>query len=90
MEAMKAGMLVPVSTTIDLTVERMLKDSGKKFVINGFPKAMDQVKAWAERIPITTVVHLSCSSDTAQVRSAFRLTRRRHEKRIAGRAIATR
>ena len=72
METMKAGMLVPVSTTIDLVVDRILKHSGKKFVINGYPKAIDQVKAWEERIPVSAVMHLSCSRETSQVRSALR------------------
>jgi adenylate kinase family enzyme len=72
METMKAGKLVPVSTTIDLIVDRMLKHSGKKFVINGYPKAIDQAKAWKERIPVSAVVHLSCSGETSQVRSASR------------------
>ena len=82
MEAMKAGMLVPVSTTIDLVVDRMRKHSGKKFVINGYPKAIDQVKAWEERIPVSAVVHLSCSAQTSQVRSASRNGRRQPIARL--------
>ena len=41
---MKEGALVPTGVTVKLLREAMLRSGGTKFLIDGFPRAVEQVQ----------------------------------------------
>ena len=52
----KAGSLVSTSIVLRLLSEAMDKDGGSRFIIAGFPRAMDQVAQFEEQIGKSTLV----------------------------------
>ncbi|KAL3701058.1 hypothetical protein R1sor_019080 [Riccia sorocarpa] len=66
---MKEGKLVPVEITLGL-IEKAMKASGKKlFLIDGFPRAIDQAKAFEAKIcRPDKVLFLECPKEVMQQR----------------------
>ncbi|KAL2623087.1 hypothetical protein R1flu_003292 [Riccia fluitans] len=66
---MKEGKLVPMDITLGL-IEKAMKASGKKlFLIDGFPRAIDQAKAFEAKIcRPDKVVFLECPKEVMQQR----------------------
>jgi len=45
--AMKEGALVPTGVTVGLLRGAMLRSGGARFLIDGFPRAVEQVRPWS-------------------------------------------
>ena len=61
---MKEGKLVPFETTLALLQSAMLKSTKKTFLIDGFPRAMEQATRFEEDIqPCTAVLYFECSEE---------------------------
>jgi hypothetical protein len=60
-EMMKEGQLVPMSVTITLLKNAMILSGGKFFLVDGFPRALDQAEAFEKDImPCKTVLFFDC------------------------------
>ena len=44
----KEGKIVPVEVTVKLILAAMEQNPGKKFLIDGFPRSMDNKDGWFE------------------------------------------
>jgi hypothetical protein len=44
---MKEGALVPTGVTVGLLRGAMLRSGGARFLIDGFPRAVEQVRPWS-------------------------------------------
>ena len=61
---MKEGKLVPVETTLALLQSAMLKSDKKTFLIDGFPRAIEQASRFeAEIQPCSAVLCFECSEE---------------------------
>ena len=49
---MKEGKLVPVEVTIKLLKDAMLASDGSVFLIDGFPRALDQADVFEKQVCI--------------------------------------
>lgn len=47
---MKEGKLVPMDVTIGLLKDAMVKSGGSVFLIDGFPRALDQAEAFEAQV----------------------------------------
>lgn len=47
---MKEGKLVPVAVTIGLLKDAMIASDGSVFLIDGFPRAMDQAEVFEKQV----------------------------------------
>ncbi len=47
---MSAKKLVPDNIVVDLLKEAMQKSTGKKFILDGFPKTTEQAKLWESTV----------------------------------------
>ena len=47
---MKEGKLVPMGVTVGLLKQHMLKSSGSKFLVDGFPRAVDQAELFEQKV----------------------------------------
>lgn len=47
---MKEGKLVPMDVTIGLLKDAMIKSGGSVFLIDGFPRALDQAEAFETQV----------------------------------------
>ena len=66
---MRDGKLVPMDITIGLIKAAMVKSGGTKFLIDGFPRAMDQALLFEEKVGVcSTVLFFDCPLDTMQER----------------------
>ncbi len=60
-EMMKEGQLVPMSVTITLLKNAMIASGGKIFLVDGFPRALDQAEAFEKDImPCKAVLFFDC------------------------------
>lgn len=50
---MKEGKLVPMDVTIGLLKDAMVKSGGSIFLIDGFPRALDQAEAFESQVCYT-------------------------------------
>ncbi|GMH33803.1 hypothetical protein BSKO_01637 [Bryopsis sp. KO-2023] len=68
-ELMTQGKLVPMDVTIGLLKKAMIESGAKNFLIDGFPRALDQAKAFAEQVKeCEMVLFLDCPEDVMQKR----------------------
>ncbi|KAH9307246.1 hypothetical protein KI387_035157, partial [Taxus chinensis] len=66
---MAEGKLVPVDITLELLKNAMDKSKNKMFLIDGFPRAVDQAKAFEDKIcKPSKVLYLECSSEIMEKR----------------------
>ena len=66
---MAEGKLVPMEVTIALLREAMLKSENKKFLIDGFPRALDQAVAFEDAImPCSYILYFDCPLETMEAR----------------------
>ena len=66
---MKEGKLVPMETTIGLLKDAMIASGGSTFLIDGFPRALDQAEAFEAGIqPCDTVLFFDCSEEAMRER----------------------
>eukprot|EP00955_Chlamydomonas_euryale_P064802 359079-Chlamydomonas_euryale.AAC.6 len=66
---MKEGKLVPQSVTIMLLKNAMIKSGGKLFLIDGFPRALDQAETFETSImPCKGVLFFDCPEDEMEKR----------------------
>ena len=47
---MKEGKLVPMETTLGLLKDAMIASGGSAFLIDGFPRALDQAEAFEAQV----------------------------------------
>lgn len=74
-EIMKSGALVPDEVTIELVKERISKDDCKKgFILDGFPRTVNQAEALKNISEIDTVVLVELSNDIIIERLSARRT----------------
>ncbi|KAJ3077107.1 bifunctional uridylate/adenylate kinase [Podochytrium sp. JEL0797] len=60
----KEGQIVPMEITISLLHAAMKSSGGKRFLIDGFPRAIDQgIKFEEEIVPAEMVLYYSCPED---------------------------
>jgi len=68
-EIMKEGKLVPTEVTLGLIRKAMAQAEQKTFIIDGFPRAVDQGEAFEAAIkPCEFVLFLDCPKETMQER----------------------
>eukprot|EP00879_Flechtneria_rotunda_P010196 GHRR01010659.1.p1 GENE.GHRR01010659.1~~GHRR01010659.1.p1 ORF type:complete len:366 (+),score=147.50 GHRR01010659.1:558-1655(+) len=68
-QIMKEGKLVPMEVTIALIRNAMIKSGAKDFLIDGFPRAMDQAHAFEEMIqPCKLVLAFDCPEEVMEQR----------------------
>ena len=66
---MKEGKLVPMETTVGLLKAHMKKCGGQKFLIDGFPRAVDQAVLFEEKVgTCKKVLFFDCPLETMQER----------------------
>jgi adenylate kinase family enzyme len=66
---MKEGKLVPMETTISLLKNALVASGGNIFLIDGFPRALDQAHAFESAIqPCETVLFFDCSEEVMRER----------------------
>ena len=66
---MKEGKLVPMEITIKLLKDAMLKSENKKFLIDGFPRALDQAVAFEDSVmPCSYILYFDCPLATMEAR----------------------
>ncbi|KAI8475055.1 MAG: adenylate kinase-domain-containing protein [Monoraphidium minutum] len=66
---MKEGKLVPMEVIIGLLRSAMVKSGAREFLIDGFPRAMDQALRFEEMIkPGDKVVFFDCSEEVMEAR----------------------
>ncbi|KAJ9533489.1 hypothetical protein QJQ45_026564, partial [Haematococcus lacustris] len=66
---MKEGKLVPVAVTIQLLKNAMISSGGKTFLIDGFPRAMDQAEEFESSIrPAEVVLFFDCPEEEMKKR----------------------
>ncbi|KAG2449012.1 hypothetical protein HYH02_005766 [Chlamydomonas schloesseri] len=66
---MKEGKLVPVAVTLNLLKRDMLASGGKFFLIDGFPRALDQAEQFESSImPCKTVLFFDCPEEEMEKR----------------------
>jgi len=53
---MKEGKLVPTDVTVRLLREAMQKSSNEKFLIDGFPRAIDQAETFEKDVKLPELV----------------------------------
>jgi adenylate kinase family enzyme len=58
---MKEGKLVPMETTIALLKDAMLKSDKKTFLIDGFPRALDQAHAFEKQVRCLVCLTNQCT-----------------------------
>lgn len=74
-QILASGKLVPVELTIKLLNERISKDDFKKgFILDGFPRSLEQAKELDKITRIDQVVEISISDEEAVRRLSGRLT----------------
>lgn len=59
---MKEGKIVPMEITIALLEQAMRESGAKRFLIDGFPRAMDQAIKFEDDVSSTTDSCLDCLS----------------------------
>eukprot|EP01138_Halocafeteria_seosinensis_P007411 gb/GECG01007576.1/.p1 GENE.gb/GECG01007576.1/~~gb/GECG01007576.1/.p1 ORF type:complete len:1604 (+),score=244.01 gb/GECG01007576.1/:1-4812(+) len=63
------GQLVPTKTVLDVLMRALHNSHFRTFVIDGFPRAMDQVDEFESRVGVPSVVlYLDCSDDEMRER----------------------
>lgn len=63
-ELMKEGALVPMHVTIQLLKNAMIKSKKSNFLIDGFPRAVDQAEAFESGIkPCKSVLFFDCPGE---------------------------
>ncbi|KAG2444708.1 hypothetical protein HXX76_001452 [Chlamydomonas incerta] len=66
---MKEGKLVPVAVTLNLLKRDMIASGGKFFLIDGFPRALDQAAQFESSImPCKTVLFFDCPEEEMEKR----------------------
>ncbi|KAJ9533894.1 hypothetical protein QJQ45_026979 [Haematococcus lacustris] len=66
---MKEGRLVPVAVTIQLLKNAMISSGGKTFLIDGFPRALDQAEVFEKDIGLPKcVLFFDCPEEEMQKR----------------------
>lgn len=66
---MKEGKLVPMVVPITLLKNAMIKSGGKLFLIDGFPRAVDQGQAFESNIAVAkAVIFFDCPEDEMEKR----------------------
>ena len=66
---MKEGKLVPVAVTLNLLKRDMIASGGKFFLIDGFPRALDQAEQFESSImPCKTVLFFDCPEEEMEKR----------------------
>ena len=66
---MKEGKLVPVAVTLNLLKKAMIESGGKFFLIDGFPRALDQAEQFESSImPCKTVLFFDCPEEEMEKR----------------------
>ena len=66
---MKEGKLVPMETTIALLKDAMVASGGATFLIDGFPRALDQAHAFEATVrPCDRVLFFECSEEVMRAR----------------------
>ncbi|KAI3632380.1 hypothetical protein MIR68_009486 [Amoeboaphelidium protococcarum] len=61
----REGQIVPMEITISLLEQAMKESGGQKFLIDGFPRKMDQALKFEEQIcPSSLVLYFDCSEGT--------------------------
>lgn len=68
-DIMKEGKLVPMEVTIGLLKASMLESGAKIFLIDGFPRAVEQAAAFAQQIKeCTAVLSFECTEQAMRER----------------------
>ncbi|GLC43368.1 hypothetical protein PLESTM_001463500 [Pleodorina starrii] len=68
-ELMKEGKLVPVAVTLNLLKKAMIESGGKFFLIDGFPRALDQAEQFESSImPCKAVLFFDCPEEEMEKR----------------------
>eukprot|EP00877_Chromochloris_zofingiensis_P005325 jgi/Chrzof1/14794/Cz09g16130.t1 len=68
-QIMKEGKLVPMEVTIALLKNAMVKSNANEFLIDGFPRALDQAHAFEDMIkPCRMVLFFDCPEDEMERR----------------------
>ncbi|PNH11868.1 Adenylate kinase isoenzyme 5 [Tetrabaena socialis] len=68
-ELMREGKLVPFSVTLNLLKTAMIESGGSFFLIDGFPRAMDQAEQFESAImPCKAVLFFDCPEDVMEAR----------------------
>ena len=66
---MKEGKLVPTEVTVRLLREAMQKSSNEKFLIDGFPRAIDQAETFEKNVkPPELVLFFDCPEVRASLK----------------------
>ncbi|KAK9811876.1 hypothetical protein WJX72_011611 [[Myrmecia] bisecta] len=66
---MKEGRLVPKEVTITLLKNAMIRSGKREFLIDGFPRALDQAHTFEEQIrPCETIMFFDCPAETMEER----------------------
>ncbi len=66
---MKEGKLVPVTVTLNLLKKAMIESGGKFFLIDGFPRALDQAEQFESSImPCKAVLFFDCPEEEMEKR----------------------
>lgn len=70
---MKAGGLVDVGTTVALLDKALSRSTATRFLVDGFPREMDQVAAFEEAVgPCSYVLNMACSEEVSRARMRLR------------------
>eukprot|EP00891_Asterochloris_glomerata_P004607 jgi/Astpho2/4607/Aster-00180 len=70
---MKEGKLVPQAVTIELLRKAMIKSSANNFLIDGFPRALDQAESFEKEVkPCQLVLFFDCPEETMKQRLTSR------------------
>ena len=70
---MKEGKLVPMQVTITLLKNAMIKSGGKTFLVDGFPRALDQAVCFEKDVmPCKAVLFFDCPEEEMTKRIAHR------------------
>ncbi|GFR39846.1 hypothetical protein Agub_g342 [Astrephomene gubernaculifera] len=66
---MRDGKLVPVAVTLHLLTKAMIESGGRFFLIDGFPRALDQAEAFEKAIkPCKAVLFFDCPEEEMEKR----------------------
>lgn len=67
---MKEGKLVPMEITVGLLKVAMEKAGAQRFLLDGFPRALDQAALFEEKVGMCNkVLFFDCQLNTMKVRS---------------------
>ncbi|KAL0246732.1 hypothetical protein GEMRC1_007943 [Eukaryota sp. GEM-RC1] len=65
----KEGLIVPHEITVELLRKEMEKDPSATFLIDGFPRALDQLEAFERSMgPFLFCLYLDCPEDVLRTR----------------------